>query len=215
MTLTLKDLNWKNATRIIIRRGTSYRDNSKLYEIEFRWDQLKSRSGDGFFSKFIWNNMNRQLPMPQKNQVVYVDTKDVVRVCNKLGLRFGEEFTADTNPSFEFVTWHKSLKDNELEQKRLLGKLTVNDLHTDSNKVDDVDDVDDSKVDWTKFAGAFSYGNESVTKKEETIKIKHVTKDIDSHETIDTKIDDKCNNSNETSTNSVDWTKYAGTFSYK
>lgn len=213
MTLTLKDLNWKNATRIIIRRGSSYRNNSKLYEIEFRWDQLKSRSGEGFFSKFLWNNMNRQLPMPQKNQVVYVDTKDVARVCNKLGLRFGEEFTIDTNPNFEFVTWHKSLKGDELEQKRLLGKLTVNDLHVDS--IESHDEVDDSKVDWTKFAGAFSYDSETVIKKEETINVKIVTENVASCETIDTVVDDKDANSSETPITKVDWTKFAGSFSYK
>lgn len=126
------DLNIKNATRIIITRDRSWRVDSRLYNIEIRWDY------DGIFAKYCWNNEKYQLPQPIVTKVAYVDPKILAVACSRNGLMYKTRFEEDITNGVYLQIWRKDLRDNLEEQRKiaLLCSLGSNYKHKVTPKVE-------------------------------------------------------------------------------
>lgn len=107
------DLNIKNATRIIIKRDKSWKEDSRLYNIEVRWDY------DNTFAKYCWNNEKYSLPQVITNKVAHVDTRVLAIACSRSGLMYKTRFEQDTTNDLYLEIWRKDLRDNLEEQRRL------------------------------------------------------------------------------------------------
>lgn len=138
------DLNIKNATRIIIKRDKSWKEDSRLYNIEIRWDY------DNTFAKYCWNNEKYSLPQVITNKMAHVDTRVLAIACSRSGLMYKTRFEQDTTNDLYLEIWRKDLRDNLEEQRRLslnssLGIVTdtkvVKDTNTDSIEINVFDDI--------------------------------------------------------------------------
>lgn len=107
------DLTIKNATRIIIKRDASWRVDSRLYNIEVRWDY------DNIFAKYCWNNERYPLPQAIATRMASVDTRMLAVACSRSGLMYKSRFEQDITNDVYIEVWRKDLRDNLEEQRRI------------------------------------------------------------------------------------------------
>lgn len=107
-------LSMENVTRIVIGRAKSWRSDSPMFTIEFKWDQSKSRSGESLYTKYIWNT-NYRNPKMQNGAAVELDIKDVVSKCNAIGLEYKKAFDKDPGDN-ELTVWSSKITKEQKEE---------------------------------------------------------------------------------------------------